>query len=94
MAKRPVWTFAVSAQQAERQFVGFCDMLRYDAAIVREHDRKLIILQTDRAPTDARWRSFGLPVLASARSQYTESAPIIWVRRVAESAIKGGPRAV
>lgn len=84
MAKaKPVWTFAVNAERAERTFTGFCDMLRYDQARVIEASPSLIILQTDRPPTEGRWASFGLYALGAVKSQYQESAPITWVREVA-----------
>lgn len=57
-------TFAVSAIAAHNSFTGFVDMLRYDAARVVESDSTLIILTADRPPTDGRWTSFGIPVLA------------------------------
>jgi hypothetical protein len=57
-------TYAISAQAAQQQFAGFCDMLRYDAALVIEADSRLIILTSKHAPTEGRWASFGIHVLA------------------------------
>lgn len=37
-------------------------MLRYDQAKVDRIEGSLIILKTDRRPTEARWNSFGIPV--------------------------------
>jgi hypothetical protein len=83
MSKRRVYTFAISAEAAEQQFRGLVDMLRYDQARVLEADGSLIVLQADRAPTEARWASFGVYVLAQAGSSDDASAPVAWIRQQA-----------
>jgi len=75
-----VTTFIVSTLAAHNSFVGFLDMLRYDAAKVVNQDSTLITLITlGNAPTARRWASFGIHVLAQAsnsRSGYVDEGAL------------------
>jgi hypothetical protein len=73
MAKTKRYTFVVSAKMAEKRFTGFIDMLRYDGATVIESGGSMLALQTIRqAPTEGRWASFGLHVLALVEGDYPD----------------------
>jgi len=68
MPKVHIWTFAISAEAAEKTFTGFVDMLRYDQAIVIECSNSIIVMQTrNHAPTEGRWASLRLHILAQVQ---------------------------
>jgi hypothetical protein len=73
MPKQNRHTFVISAKMAEHRFQGFIDMLRYDAAKVIEGSSSMLVLQTvGHEPTEGRWASFGLHVLARAKGNYPD----------------------
>ena len=87
MPRRPLhFVYAVSAQSAEHQFVGFLDMLRYDQARVVESDSSLIVLRSPSPPVSPRWASFGIPVLFETHFPADDIPPTMLVR--AEAAPK------
>lgn len=70
--RQPTHTFVISAQMAEKRFTGFIDMLRYDQAQVLEGDSSMIVLSSPHAPTEGRWVSFGIYVLAQMQGEYPD----------------------
>jgi hypothetical protein len=77
MANKKRYTFVVSAKMAEKHFTGFIDMLRYDGATVIDSTTSMIVLQTtSHAPTDGRWASFGIYVLARVEGDYPDTTAL------------------
>lgn len=73
MPKQKRYTFVISTEYAEKQFTGFVDMLRYDNAVVIEADTSLLVLQTkDHEPTNMRWQSFGIYILAQQAGDFPD----------------------
>jgi hypothetical protein len=74
MAKTKRYTFVVSAKMAEKRFSGFVDMLRFDnASVIGKMGTSTIVLQTTMlAPTEERWASFGIHVLAQVEGDYPD----------------------
>ena len=72
MAKTKPWFFAVLRGTVDGTVSswGFIDMLRYDRAIVHKIEGDIIVLQTERPPTVARWNSFGIPVWCQSRDDF------------------------